>query len=163
MSEQNQIQEDEAVEAPPLLSSPVIRITIVVVLLLVAVVCVGFIVLNAQVAARQQPIEVEMYPGASLAAQRSMGPGRDELLYTSDDDAEEVADFYRERYDRSDDDKCVRVNNDVNSEGPAFEVVCNVDHSIVNARQSAIITIQPNVSTEYAGQTVIYIERAWQQ
>ncbi|GAB4441043.1 MAG: hypothetical protein Kow00120_09370 [Anaerolineae bacterium] len=154
----------EAEEAPSLLSSPVIRVTIGVTVLAVVVVCVGFIVLNLALNARRQPIEVEAYPGAYFLGGVQAEPGHDFLTYTTTDAADTVAAFYQERYDTGEDQRCVRVENvDDDPNLPRFEVRCVIDNSTVNAYQAATITVQPHTSGEYAGLTVIRIERFWQE
>jgi hypothetical protein len=172
MSQQSDSEADGSeIGEPGLLSSPLIRITIGVVIVAVVVACGGFIVLSVMQIARGQPIEVEVYPGARLDGHRSVGRGQDQLLYTTGDDAEAVAAFYRERYGQDQDQDCVRHDAPRDADTgalldptrPAFEVVCGIDNSIVNAHQSAIIRVQPHTVGEYTGLTVIYIERFWQE
>ncbi len=167
-----------AEEEPSLLSSPAIRAIIAVVALVIVVAAVGFIVLTLVSNARRQPMEIDIYPGAERYGQMEVAPGQDRMLYTTPDDAEKVITFYAQRYSEgkvqeegqqgAEDQEwaCVRVENAALVEDPtlpAFEVRCVVDNSIINAHQSATITIQPHTSGEYAGLTVIFIERFWQE
>ncbi|MBN1286781.1 MAG: hypothetical protein JXB47_15385 [Anaerolineae bacterium] len=153
-----------------LLNSTLIRVMIAVVALAAVVVCVVFVVLNTALAARRQPIEIEPYPGAQLVAQEDVGVGQDRLLYTTQDAADRVADFYRERYHKDEFQKCERHDAPTNADGslvypdePAFEVMCSIDNSTINAQHSAVIIIQPHTAGPYAGLTVIDIRRAWQE
>lgn len=157
-------------QQPPLLNSTVIRVMVVMVALAIVIVCGIFLVLNAMLGTRRQPIDVEIYPNAQLETQETIGPGQDRLLYTIPDNANAVADFYRARYDKDADQKCERHNAPTNPDGslvypdePAFEVVCSVDDSIINAQRSAVIIVQPHTTGPYAGRTVIDIRRAWQE
>ncbi len=173
---------EPAVEFSALLSSPLIRIAIAIVVLVSVAVCVVAVAYNAALTARRKPIEVELYPGAELEAQEDIGRGQDRLLYITTDAAESVVDFYRARYDKNDDQTCKRHDAPCDCQGtacdcaeapegaplfdptqPAFEVACNIDKSIINAQQSALIIIQPHTTGPYAGHTVIDIRRTWQE
>lgn len=149
-----------------LLSSPIIRVTLVVVAVAIVLVIVGFVALSAMASARKRPPDIDIYPGARLEGQLPLAAGHDRLTYTVVADVEDVVRFYRERYNRDEDQYCVRIENAAYAEDPslpAFEVRCGYDNSTINAHQSATITVQPHTSGQYAGRTVISIERFWQQ
>lgn len=152
-------------DASWLLRSPFIRLMIALAVFAVAVVVIGLVVVSLLTAQRRQPIEIEVYPGAHLEVQQRVAIGHDQLFYSTEDDVEAVVAFFAARYGRDEDQRCVRIENsalDDDPTQPPFEVKCTVDNSIVNALQSALITIQPRISGDYAGRTIILVDRFWE-
>jgi hypothetical protein len=180
MSEQKNTQQNEAaLSASALFGSPLVRITVIIAVLVLAVACVAFVVFNQQQSSRHKPLDVEVYANAALEVQNE-GLGYDETWYITEDDANLVVNFYNETYNdgrdldnpqnQEGDQTCVKLEAPRDASGalvdpsqPPFQVRCVVDHSTINARQDATITIQPHTSGDYAGMTIIYVERRWQE
>ncbi len=137
--------------------NPFMRLALVVAGIGIFLAVAGALSYQAFVASRSTPLAVPIYSDAQLVANTSLGSGHDRLRYLSPSPAEEVGAFYEREIG------CTRVENRVQSPDlPAFQYNCVADGSALFLTQYTVVIVQPGVG-DYAGQTLISIERFWTQ
>ncbi len=141
-------------------TSWVLRLGLIMAGIGVLLIVVAVIVYMADRATRNAPLSVVTYPDAQLVATAPLGEGHDRVRYISPSPAEEVGTFYQRELGE---ESCRRFENSAqDANQPTFQYRCYVDRSSLFVTQVTIITIQPGVG-EYAGQTLIDMERTWGQ
>ncbi len=137
--------------------SPVVWLAIIVVGIGVLAIVAGIIAYVAFRSSRSMPLAVPIYPDARQIGSAVLGTGHDRLRYASPSPAEEIGAFYNREIG------CQRFDNSAPSpDQPAFEYRCVADGSSLFITQYTRVTVQPGVG-EYAGQTLIDMDRVWGQ
>lgn len=137
---------------------PVIRLALIlvgVVVLAIIVLVIGYFAFQSS---RNMPLSVPVYSDAQQIGSVVIDTGHDRLRYTSSSPADEIGQFYQREIG-----ECQRIENSNPTEDtPPFHWRCAADASSLFVSQFTIVTIQPGVG-EYAGLTLIDIERRWGQ
>jgi hypothetical protein len=144
----------------PVRGNPVIRWLLLLVGVVVVIVVVAVIAYSAFMSSRNMPLAVDVYPDSRLIGEAILDQGHDRVRYANNASAEDVGQFYVQALGE---DNCSRLDNSAeDSGGPAFSLRCMVDGSSFFVTQYTIVIVQPGVD-EYAGQTLIDMERVWGQ
>ena len=129
-------------------------IALVVGILIIVAVIIGYMAFRSS---RSMPLSVPIYPDAQQVGDAVLGTGHDRLRYVSSSPAEEVGEYYNREIG------CTRLDNsEAGPDMPAFQYTCLADGSSLFVTQYTTVIVQPGVG-EYAGQTVIDMERVWGQ
>ncbi len=140
--------------------SPLLRWILLLVGIVVAVVVVAVIAYSAFQSSRNMPISVVIYPDARQVANTQLATGHDRLRYVSTSPAEEVGQFYVQQLGG---ENCTRLDNSGGeASAPAFAYRCMVDGSSFFVTQYTLVIVQPGTG-DFAGQTLIDMERVWGQ
>ncbi len=138
--------------------SPVIRIALILVgvgVLVIIVIIIGYLAFRSS---RSMPLSVPVYSDAQQIGSVVIDTGHDRLRYASASPADEVGAFYQREIG-----DCRRLENSTQSSDVApFQYRCVADGSSLYVTQYTIVIVQPGVG-DYAGQTLIDIERVWGQ
>ncbi|MBI5958655.1 MAG: hypothetical protein HY866_07970 [Chloroflexi bacterium] len=160
---------DSAEPPRSLLQSWLVRITLGVVILIVLVAVVGGLVFSSQRSSRNKPLNLKVYPGATLLGSETFNDGfsnHDRRLYSVMVPVEEVEQFY----DKQDDVSCDQYfgtvvgvfENSPEIEGHVY-TRCIVDRSGWGITQYSTVLIQPmyDENQNPTGQVAIVIDRYW--
>ncbi|MEP7288281.1 MAG: hypothetical protein ABI947_21225 [Chloroflexota bacterium] len=130
-----------------------------------AIICLLLVAigLNLFKSGHNQPVGVEVYPGATLVTQETQA-GFDRRFYSTSDSVQQVLNFYAGRLPKDDINGCKKIYTDKTpSEEPGhYFAQCVVDNSVLDVSQRLSISI--NYQAEEGTQnfkTFFAIERNW--
>lgn len=146
--------------------STMVRLALAIAVIGVVLVVVGVIAFFSYRANRNKPLEVDVYPGATLVNDERLYDGFDHQQYVSTDSFDEIEAFY-DRQDDMDCERQYRVVEERPEQEPLKEDVlytrCQIDHSGLGMTQYTSIVIQPvfDDGQNPTGQIMIDVQRHW--
>ena len=162
--EEYEAQEDPGISfMGSLLRSRPIRILLLSVGAVIICLLVMAVALDLFKSSRNQPMGVDVYPGATLVSEEAQ-PNFDRRFYSTSDTVQQVLNFYAGRLPKDDINGCKKIYTDKTpSEQPGhYFAQCVVDNSVLDISQRLSITI--NYQAEKGTQnfkTFFAVERNW--
>jgi hypothetical protein len=147
--------------------STIVRLTLVAVAIVVVLVTAAVIGAYLYRSSRNKPLQVPIYPGATLVNSEKVYDGFEHDQYMSADPFEEIEQFYADRKGMACEPQYSVVEQvpgqtEPRKEGHIF-TRCQIDHSALGMTQYTTIMIQPVYDQEQnpTGQVTIDIQRHW--
>lgn len=147
--------------------STIVRLTLVAVVIVVVLAVAAVIGVYLYRSSRDKPLEVPIYPGATLVNSEKLYDGFDHQQYTSTDPFEKIEQFYADRKGMTCEPQYslveqVPAQTEPRKEGHIF-TRCQIDHSGLGMTQYTTIMIQPVYDQDQnpTGQVTIDIQRHW--
>jgi hypothetical protein len=149
------------------LRSTVAHLTLAVVAVVVVLVVAAMIAVYLYRSSRNKPLEVAIYPGATLVNSETVYRGFDHQQYTSSDPFDKIEQFYAARKDITCEPQYSVVEQVPGQTAPRKEghifTRCQIDHSGWGMTQYTTIVIQPvyDENQNLTGQVTIDVQRHW--
>lgn len=150
---------------PALLRSPLIRMALITIIVLVLFVVLTNVSISMMKAARNQPIGFEVYPGAALVNQ-TKSEGADSQTYETPDSVQDVLRFYSQKIGsvEAGENGCRKFYKDQTpSEEPGhIWGACVVSDSVLDVSQILRIRIDSTPAANgQSAKTTVVIQRSW--
>lgn len=138
-------------------NNPFFRAALFILVVGVFLLVVGVISYESFRASRSTPLEVSLPADAQQIGSIVYSAGHDRIRYMSSTPAEEVGEFFNREIG------CEYIpNSSPSADVPDFQYSCVADASSFFISQYNVVIVQPGTG-EYAGSTLIDIERFWGQ